>query len=156
MTADQEKFRQLIGCFATGVTVVTTVDSAGRPQGMTASAVSSVSLEPPLLLVCIDKAADFHPVMTAAKMFAVNVLAADQESTARRFADRAPDRFASVDMHLIEDLPHLDGCVAHLRCEKRGEFDAGDHTIFIGLVVAGETQQRSPLLHYRGRYTATE
>lgn len=156
MTPDPEQFRQLIGCFATGVTVVTTVDTEGRAQGMTASAVSSVSLEPPLLLVCIDRAADFHPIMAAAKVFAVNVLAVDQENTARRFAERAPDRFASVAMQMVEGLPYLDGCVAHLRCEKRGEFDAGDHTIFIGLVVAGETQQRSPLLHYRGRYTATE
>src|SRR5205814_701340 len=89
---DPAQFRQLLGRFATGVTVVTTRDPRGRPIGMTASSVASVSLDPPLLLVCVDRQHDMHPAMQAAPRFVLNVLAADQEALSRRFAAEHPDR----------------------------------------------------------------
>ena len=90
---DPAQFRQLLGRFATGVTVLTTRDARGRPIGMTASSVASVSLDPPLLLVSVDRRHDMHPAMQAASRFVLNVLAADQEALSRRFAAEHPDRF---------------------------------------------------------------
>ena len=154
--ADPVQFRQLLGRFATGVTVVTALDPRGRPAGMTASSVSSVSLEPPLLLVCVGHQADFHPTISAAPRFAVNVLAADQEPLSRQFAAPDGDRFAGVryrsDPH---GVPLLDGVVAHVLCDSWGRQEAGDHTVFFGLVTGGETFDRPPLVYYRSRYTST-
>jgi flavin reductase (DIM6/NTAB) family NADH-FMN oxidoreductase RutF len=153
--ADSTQFRQLLGRFATGVTVVTTLDTAGRPAGMTASAVASVSLEPPLLLVCVGHQAEFHKAMSAAEHFAVNVLAADQEHLSRQFAAIGSDHFAGVSYHEgPQGLPLLDGVVAHVLCDRWGRHQAGDHTVFFGLVTGGEAFERPPLLYFGSRYTA--
>src|SRR5436309_6462857 len=93
---DPAQFRQLLGRFASGVTVVTTRDPAGRPVGMTASSVASVSLEPPLALVSVDRKNDVYPALQAAKRFVLNVLAADQEAISRRFAAEHPNRFDGI------------------------------------------------------------
>src|SRR6266487_6582640 len=93
---DPAQFRQLLGRFATGVTVVTTRDPAGRPVGMTASSVASVSLEPPLVLVSVDRKNDMYPALQTAKRFVLNVLAADQEAISRRFAAEHPNRFDGI------------------------------------------------------------
>jgi flavin reductase (DIM6/NTAB) family NADH-FMN oxidoreductase RutF len=154
--ANPTQFRQLLGRFATGVTVVTALDAQGRPAGMTATAVSSVSLEPPVLLVCVGHQADFHPVIAAAPRFAVNVLAAGQEHLSRRFAASNTDRFAGVQHRPgPHDVPLLEGVVAHILCDTWGRDEAGDHTVVFGLVTGGETFERPPLLYYRGRYTST-
>ncbi len=154
--ADSTAFRQLLGRFATGVTVVTTLDAGGRPAGMTASALSSVSLEPPLLLVCVGHQADFHQAISAAPRFAVNVLAADQEPLSRQFAATGGDHFAGVGYRAgPHGVPLLDGVVAHLLCDRWGHYEAGDHTLFFGLVTGGETFDRLPLLYFRSRYTTT-
>src|SRR5205823_14905662 len=93
---DPAQFRQLLGRFATGVTVLTTRDAAGRPVGMTASSVASVSLEPPLVLVSVDQKNDMYPALRAAQRFVLNVLAADQEAVSRRFAEDHPNRFDGI------------------------------------------------------------
>src|SRR5881628_156588 len=118
---DPAQFRQLLSRFATGVTVVTTRDPAGRPVGMTASSVASVSLEPPLVLVSVDRKNDMYPALQAAKRFVLNVLAADQEAISRRFAAEHPNRFDGVGYTENEDgLPLLDGVLATIACEKHG------------------------------------
>jgi len=149
------RFRELVGCFATGVTVLTTRTPEGQPVGMTASAVASVSLDPPLVLVCVDRRHDMHPALGAARHFVLNVLAADQEPLSRRFADLANDRFAGVTWHDNADgMPVLEGAVAAIECEKQSAVPAGDHTVFFGLVTGGRTTARDPLVYYRSAYGA--
>ena len=153
--ADPAVFRDLLGRFTTGVTVLTTLDATGRPSGMTASSLAAVSLEPPLLLVCVDRGADFLAVLSAAPTFAVNVLARDQEALSRRFAADGVDRFAGTRWSPGPGgLPFLDGAVAHVVCENWERRDAGDHTVFFGRVVGGSAFDRPPLLHFRGVYTS--
>lgn len=149
------RFRELVGCFATGVTVLTTRTPDGQPVGMTASAVASVSLDPPLVLVCVDRRHDMHPALGAARHFVLNVLAADQEPLSRRFADLTNDRFAGVTWHDNADgMPVLQGVVAAIECEKQSAVPAGDHTVFFGLVTGGRTTARDPLVYYRSAYGA--
>jgi flavin reductase (DIM6/NTAB) family NADH-FMN oxidoreductase RutF len=152
--ADPPLFRQLLGRFATGVTVVTTRDPAGRPIGMTASSVASVSLQPPLVLVSVDQANDMHPALHAAPRFVLNVLAADQEAISRRFAAEHPDRFEGLGYRETKHgIPVLDGVVASIECDKHAEAPGGDHTVFFGVVTGGSVSDRRPLLYYRGGYT---
>ncbi len=148
-----DQFRELLGRFATGVTVITTVDAAGMPAGMTASAVSAVSLEPPLLLVCVNRATEFCEILSRSSRFAVNVLAEEQEDLSRRFAAEGIDRFAGVSYRICSaGVPILDGAVAHICCEVEETKGAGDHVVFFGRVVGGEVTDRWPLLHFRGSY----
>jgi flavin-dependent trigonelline monooxygenase, reductase component len=146
-------FRRLLGSFATGVAVVTGRGPAGEPAGMTASAIASVSLEPPLLLVCIARSSDFHAVLARAAHFGLSVLADDQEALSRRFADEVADRFAGVAWHPhATGVPLLAGAVAHIVCARGPAVPAGDHTIFLGEVEGGTTFDGAPLLHVRGAY----
>jgi flavin reductase (DIM6/NTAB) family NADH-FMN oxidoreductase RutF len=148
-------FRQLLGRFATGVTVLTTRTAApkGDPIGMTASSVASVSLNPPLVLVSVDKAHDMHAALEHATHFVLNILSAEQEAMSRRFAGDEPDRFRGVSYHVNDrGIAVLDGVVAHIECEKRQAIPAGDHTVVIGLVVGGDATDGRPLLYYRGGY----
>jgi flavin reductase (DIM6/NTAB) family NADH-FMN oxidoreductase RutF len=154
---DPAQFRQLLGRFATGVTVVTTRDRAGRPIGMTASSVASVSLEPPLVLVSVSQQHDMHAALQVAHRFVLNVLAAEQEALSRRFAAEHPDRFEGVGYSETEHgLPVLDGVLASIECEKQAETPGGDHTVFFGRVTGGTVTDRRPLLYYRGDYTGLE
>ncbi|HET8834502.1 MAG TPA: flavin reductase family protein [Gemmatimonadales bacterium] len=154
---DPARFRELLGRFATGVTVLTVKDGAGRPVGMTASSLASVSLEPPLVSVCVDHSAELHDLIIAAPEFVVNVLESAQEELSRRFADRHEDRFDGVGYHLgPEGRIRLDGALAHIECERYATYAAGDHTIILGRVVGGEVHQGHPLLYYRGGYAALE
>lgn len=150
---DPATFRRLLGSFATGVTVVTTSGPDGAPIGMTATAVSAVSLEPPLLLVCIERTATVHDALTGAARFALNVLAADQERLSRQFADEVDRRFEGVDWTTgPAGLPLLDHVVAHILCARRETTVTGDHTVMFGEVIGGEAFTRPPLLHFRGGY----
>jgi flavin reductase (DIM6/NTAB) family NADH-FMN oxidoreductase RutF len=147
------QFRQLLGRFATGVTVLTSRSPKGQPIGMTASSVASVSLEPPLVLVSVDKAHDMHAALEGGTHFVLNVLSAEQEALSRRFAGEEPDRFLGVSYRENErGIAVLDGVVAHIECEKRHVVPGGDHTVFIGLVIGGDATDRRPLLYYRGGY----
>jgi len=148
-------FRQLLGRFATGVTVLTTRTPAGDPIGMTASSIASVSLDPPLLLVSVDHRHDMHAALEAASHFVLNILAADQEALSRRFAADEPDRFSGVGYRPNKQgIAVLDGVLAHIECEKRTAVPAGDHTVYLGLVIGGGVTERRPLLYYRGGYAS--
>ncbi|HET7789277.1 MAG TPA: flavin reductase family protein [Gemmatimonadales bacterium] len=152
--ADPALFRQLLGRFATGVTVVTARGKDGKPIGMTASSVASTSLEPPLLLVCVETTHDLHGALLAADRFVLNVLAEDQEAVSRRFASEDEDRFDGVGYSLNEDgIAVLEGALATIECRKQGTAPGGDHTVFFGLVTGGAVTDRRPLLYYRGGYT---
>jgi flavin reductase (DIM6/NTAB) family NADH-FMN oxidoreductase RutF len=147
------QFRQLLGRFATGVTVVTSRTPKGEPIGMTASSVASVSLDPPLVLVSVDKAHDMHAALDSGTHFVLNILSSEQEALSRRFAGADSDRFRGVSYRQNErGIAVIEGVVAHIECEKRGAVPGGDHTIFIGLVVGGDATDRRPLLYYRGGY----
>ncbi|HEY5939534.1 MAG TPA: flavin reductase family protein [Gemmatimonadales bacterium] len=152
---DPFQFRQLLGHFATGVTVLTLTTPEGQPLGMTANSLASVSLSPPLMSVCVDREAEMHSVILQASEFVVNVLASDQEALARRFSDKHEDRFDGVGYRLSpEGLVLLDGALAHFVCAREATYPAGDHTIVLGRVVGGTTHEGHPLLYYRGGYAA--
>jgi flavin reductase (DIM6/NTAB) family NADH-FMN oxidoreductase RutF len=146
-----------MGRFATGVTVLTVNEPDGRPIGMTASSLASVSLVPPLVSVRVDHQAELHDAILAAPIFVVNVLESAQEALSRRFADRHEDRFEGVGYHRSPDgLVLLDGALAHLECDRFTSYPAGDHTIIIGRVIGGSTGEGRPLLYYRGGYGLRE
>ena len=152
---DPSQFRQLLGHFATGVTILTVATSDGRPLGMTANSLASVSLDPPLISVCVDREADMHDAILQAPEFVVNVLAGDQETLARRFADEHEDRFDGIGYRLSpEGLILLDGVLAHLECRRYAEYPGGDHTIVVGRLIGGDARDGRPLLFYRGGYAA--
>jgi flavin reductase (DIM6/NTAB) family NADH-FMN oxidoreductase RutF len=133
--------------------VLTLPDEAGQPAGMTASSLASVSLEPPLVSVCISHTAELHDLIVAAPEFVVNILASDQEELSRRFADPHEDRFAGVGYHQgPEGQIRLDGALAHIECALFATHPGGDHTIVIGRVIGGETHPGHPLRYYRGGY----
>jgi flavin reductase (DIM6/NTAB) family NADH-FMN oxidoreductase RutF len=147
------EFRNALRCFAAGVTVVTTRDRDGRPSGLTASAFTSVSLDPPLVLVCVDHAATAHPAFRTHGWFAVNVLRRDQEALSRRFAESGGDKFHGVPCHDGQSgLPLLDGALATLECQLVEAHEAGDHTIFIGRVEGATIGGGRPLVYFHGRY----
>jgi flavin reductase (DIM6/NTAB) family NADH-FMN oxidoreductase RutF len=152
---DPSQFRQLLGRFATGVTILTVATPEGGPLGMTANSLASVSLHPPLISVCVDREAELHDVILEAREFVVNVLASPQEALARRFSDKHEDRFDGVGYRLSpEGLILLDGALAHVVCERQAAHPGGDHTIVLGRVVGGATSDGRPLLYYRGGYAA--
>jgi flavin reductase (DIM6/NTAB) family NADH-FMN oxidoreductase RutF len=151
---DSAQFRQLLGRFATGVTVITTRLADGRPAGMTANSLASVSLDPPLLSACIARAAELYQPLMTAPGFVVNILEASQEILARRFADSHPDRFDGVGHHQSPGgFPVLDGAMAWMECAPHATFPGGDHTILVGRLLHGGTTDGAPLLYYRGGYT---
>ena len=155
---DPDTFRSVLGRFASGVTVVTVRDADGRDHGMTVSAFCSVSLVPPLILVCVEHTASSHSVLLDESHFAVNVLAAHQEPISRRFAgvDEAT-RFDGVGYSRgLTGAALLDDALAHIECRRISQHPAGDHTVVIGEVEAGVAHSDSPLLYYRGGYTQLE
>jgi flavin reductase ActVB len=153
MALTPTEFRTALRCFAAGVTVVTTRDQDGRPSGLTASAFTSVSLDPPLVLVCVDHAATAHPDFRAHGWFAVNVLRREQETLSRQFAESGGDKFQDVPFHEGRTgLPLLDGALAALECEVVDAHEAGDHTIFIGRVEAATISGGRPLVYFHGGY----
>jgi 3-hydroxy-9,10-secoandrosta-1,3,5(10)-triene-9,17-dione monooxygenase reductase component len=146
-------FRQLLGRFATGVTVITCRSPKGGPVGMTANSLASVSLEPPLVLVSVEKIHEMHEALDSATHWVFNILSSEQEALSRRFAGAEPDRFLGVSYRENDrGIAVLEGVVAHIECEKHAAVPGGDHTVFIGLVVGGDTTDRRPLLYYRGGY----
>lgn len=154
MVVDAVDFRNAMARFASGVTVVTTRDAGGRAQGFTASAFSSLSLEPPLVLVCLEKRAQSHPAFMAATHLAISILAADQAEVALHFARKQADKFAGVTTvpGPVTGLPLIPGAVVHLECRLYARLDGGDHTILVGEVLRAETAEREPLLHYNRQF----
>lgn len=149
-----EAFREAIAHFATGVTVITTLHE-GAPAGMTASAVASLSLDPVLLLVCINNKLHTHTAIEASRRFVVNVLGEGQEQLALRFARPSPNKFAGLALKDGYDLPVLEDAIAHFMCDVDERFPGGDHSIFIGAVRECSCKPgRRPLLYYRSRFGA--
>ena len=151
---DAAHFRQLLGRFATGVGVLATRDAAGSPVGMTVNSLTSVSLDPPLILVCVDRQHETHAALLDAEYFVVSMLASGQEAISRRFAT-GDARFDGIGYRLSDrGLAVLDGALAYLECEVYERHEAGDHTVFFGRVIGGDVTERSPLLYYRGGYSS--
>ncbi|SAK92057.1 oxygenase [Caballeronia calidae] len=152
-TLDPLEFRRALGAFVTGVTVVTTIQEDGSPRGFTANSFSSVSLDPPLVLVCIAKTASSHAVFSKTDHFAVSVLAEDQKSVSGVFASKAADKFAQVEWHTrTTGAPLMTGAAASFDCTTHQVVDAGDHIILIGRVVEFTHTSSSPLGYCRGAY----
>ena len=157
MTVDQHDFRAVLGRFSSGVTVVTTRDDRERDRGMTVSAFCSVSLEPPLVLVCIGHGASLYPFMDRATHFTINILDVNQEALARRFAETESNRFDGVGFSRgVNGMAVLDDVLGYVECSVAGRHEAGDHDIFIGAVEAAVANEGKPLLYYRGGYAQLE
>ncbi len=153
MPVSELEFRNALSRFASGVSVVTTKDADGKFQGITVSAFSSVSLDPPLILVCIEKTTASHFAVELSKTFVVNVLNSAQTEISIRFASPVSDKFDRVDFRLgIDEIPVITGCLANLECRLAEAFDVGDHTIFIGRVENAFITDGDPLLYFRSDY----
>jgi flavin reductase (DIM6/NTAB) family NADH-FMN oxidoreductase RutF len=156
MSVDPDAFRAVLGRFASGVTVVTVRDPKGHDQGMTVSAFSSVSLSPPLVMICIGLDASLHPVMEHCDYFGVNILSAAQEALSRRFAAHL-NRFDGIGFERGESgVALIEGSLAFLECKVMTRHPAGDHTIVIGEVENVGNRDDRPLLYYRGGYAQLE
>jgi flavin reductase ActVB len=150
-------FRNAMAQFASGVTIVTTVQADGVPKAFTASAFSSLSLDPSLILVCLDRKADSHPAFERAEHFTVSILAEGQADTALRFAKSGGDKFGGfeVEQGSVTGMPIIPGALVHLECRMHDRLPGGDHTILIGEVLSAETYaERPPLLHHNRRFGA--
>lgn len=153
MAISADEFRSALSRFASGVTVVTTKDAEGGLHGITVSAFCSVSLDPPLVLICIEKKAGSHDAITQSGKFAVNFLDATQLSLSERFAAQMSDKFEGPELTLnIDGIPILSGCLANLECTVKQAYDGGDHTVFIGEVESSSIHEGDPLLYFRGGY----
>jgi flavin reductase (DIM6/NTAB) family NADH-FMN oxidoreductase RutF len=148
------EFRRVLGHWATGVSVVTGRRADGQPCGLTVNSFCSVSLDPPLVLVCVERTAASHLCLEESGVFAVNVLAGTRERTARRFASwDQPNKFEGVAYRRESTgAPVLEEALAWVDCRIWRAHEAGDHTVFIGEVVAGDALEGAPLLYYRGGY----
>lgn len=161
MAVSKEEFRKALGRFATGVAVITVAAGKGRVHGMTLNAFTSVSLEPPLVLVCVDRRARTHPLLHAGKRFGVNVLAEGQQALSEYYAHAAEDhetahRLGARYRVTGRGTPLLDGCLAHLECRVVSSYEEGDHTIFVGEVEQVDAQEGRPLLFSAGKYRRLE
>ncbi|RDV06612.1 alpha/beta fold hydrolase [Sphingorhabdus pulchriflava] len=152
--SDARTFRDALGCFATGVTIITAMAPDGSPIGLTANSFTSVSLDPPLLLVCIANNAGSGPVLREAERFAVNVLQIGQQPTSNRFAGKGEDRFAATPWEMGEfGTPVLTGSLSSFECARDAVHDGGDHFILVGRVLKAMFEpRRDPLLYFRGKY----
>ncbi|MFN4062735.1 flavin reductase family protein [Parazoarcus communis] len=154
---DPRQFRNALGHFATGVTIVTTRDAQGEPVGVTVNSFASVSLEPPLVLWSLAKKSWSLAAFEHNPNFAIHVLASDQQSLSDRFARAGTDKFADLDTaNGLGNIPLLPNCAAVFQCTVEHRYDGGDHLILVGRVQDFSTTEHPPLLFYRGRYAAPE
>jgi 3-hydroxy-9,10-secoandrosta-1,3,5(10)-triene-9,17-dione monooxygenase reductase component len=153
MPVSPEEFRATLGAYPTGVTVITAIGERG-PSGATANAVTSLSLDPPLMLACLDQGSRTLTSVRSQGRFGVNALAAGQEDVARRFAGKEgeAEKWESVEWSESEQLPRLPGTLMWVACELRDLIDGGDHLILTGDVLAAESREGQPLLFHRGAY----
>ena len=152
LAIDQDEFRRVLGHFASGVTVVT-VCHEDVYYGITVSSFTSLSLVPPLVLICIDQRVATHPALEGAGSFAVNILADDGEWLSRHFASRESDKFKGIAYQTgLVGAPLLDDALATLECRIVSQVPGGDHTIFMGEVLASTARQGKPLLYFRSGY----
>ena len=153
MPVSEDEFRHALSCFASGVNVVTTIDAAGELHGLTVSAFCSVSLSPPLVLICIEKTTASHSAFGESKAFVVNILNDSQAHLSEHFATPYADKFQSVDFRPgIHGIPILLNTLASLECRIRHDFDGGDHSIFIGEVERVRVNDGQPLVYFQSEY----
>jgi flavin reductase (DIM6/NTAB) family NADH-FMN oxidoreductase RutF len=152
MPIDDAQFKLAMSHFASGVTIVTT-EHEGRKYGMTVASFASLSLHPPLVLVCIEKNVKTHDAIAAAGKFGVSILSQEQTDISSKFASRSDDKFAGVDVTRGDlGVPLIAGSLTTLECTLHGTLPGGDHTIYVGEVAAAQTREGIPLLYFRSGY----
>lgn len=153
MPVSSADFRTALSRFASGVTVVTTKDATQRSFGITVSAFCSVSLDPPLVLICIEKTAGSHHAFEQSGRFTVNILSSNETGVSEHFASLVEDKFAGID-HAVDEhgVPILQGALATLQCKLFKSLDGGDHSIFLGEVEHVIVRDADPLIYYKGGY----
>ncbi len=153
MAVSSDEFRAALSRFPSGVTVVTTRDEQGRFHGITVSAFCSVSLEPPRVLICIEKSTGSHSALHWSRAFVVNMLSERQKDISERFASQIEDKFDSLEFRSgIDGIPLIPGCLVTLECRITNAYDGGDHSIFVGEVEKTEISDGDPILYFRGDY----
>ena len=153
MAVSENEFRSALSCFASGVSVVTTIDAVGNLHGITVSAFCSVSLSPPLVLICIEKTTASHSAFQEFNAFVVNILDESQAYLSEQFAAPAGDKFHHVEFRTgIAGIPVFNDALATLECRLKHAFDGGDHSIFIGEVETVLVRKGEPLLYFQGEY----
>lgn len=157
MAITNEEFRAALGNFASGVTVVTTKDANDKLHGLTVSAFSSVSMNPPLILICIQKSTHSYHAFEESKAFVVNILSDSQKEISNQFAFKHEDKFAGINYKFgILDLPVLDNCLVNLECTLKHSYDGGDHSIFVGEIENAIVNEGNPLVYWKGNYRDLE
>jgi len=152
MPVDDAAFKEALSHFASGVTVVTT-EHDGKPYGMTVASFASLSLRPPLVLVCIEKAVKTHDAIAAAGKFGVSILTKEQSGVSNRFASKSDDKFSGVALVAgAIGVPLIAGALTTLECNVAQQLPGGDHSIFVGEVVATSSGVGEPLVYYRSGY----
>ena len=152
MPIDDAQFKHALSHFASGVTIVTT-EHEGTDYGLTVASFASLSLSPPLVLVCISKSSSSHEPIMASGKFGVSILGSDQEAVSGRFAARGGDKFAGLDVRRgTLGVPLIGNALATLECRVTNQVVGGDHSIFIGEVVDTQTREGAPLLYFRAAY----
>jgi len=153
MAVSEHEFRHALSRFASGVTVATTLDADGNPHGLTVSAFCSVSLSPPLVLICIERSAPSHDAFVECGAFVVNILHETQDTISQQFATPAIDKFDAIPSRAgIEGIPVLEESLATLECRLRYHHDGGDHSIFVGEVETITVSDGVPLIYFKGQY----
>jgi len=153
MPVSSADFRSAMSRFASGVTVVTTKDSAGKHHGITVSAFCSVSLDPPLVLICIEKTTGSHHAFEESGRFTVNILSSNEAGVSEHFASLLEDKFANIDFAVDEHgVPILNGSICALQCSLFKSLDGGDHSIFLGQVEHVIVRDAEPLIYFKGGY----
>lgn len=153
---DAREFRNALGNFATGVTIITTTTETGEPVGLTANSFNSVSLDPPLILWSLAKTSASVPVFEQTEHWNVHILSVDQEPLSNLFASKGADKFANLSLDKgITEAPLLPGCTARLQCRSAFQYDGGDHIILVGEVLNFDTSDKPPLAFLGGKYALT-
>ena len=157
MPLDTRKFRDVMGTFTTGVTIITTMDNK-TPHGITANSFTSVSLSPPMVMFCLGKSSANFEAFMASDCFAVNILSSQQDALSTRFATFEGDRFDGLNWSAWDTgAPILENVIAAIDCRLEATHDAGDHVIILGLVVRAEVKNNAPrLLYFKGGYERLE
>ncbi|HEX9160786.1 MAG TPA: flavin reductase family protein [Thermoanaerobaculia bacterium] len=152
MPVDDAQFKMAMSHFASGVTVVTT-EHEGKPYGLTVASFASLSLHPPLVLVCIERGVKSHDVIAAAQKFGISILAAEQGDVSNRFATKLDDKFEGIATQRGETgVPLIDGALCTIECRVDNQLAGGDHSIFVGAVIAVHAREGAPLLYFRSAY----
>jgi flavin reductase (DIM6/NTAB) family NADH-FMN oxidoreductase RutF len=153
MAISNDEFKSSLGKFASGVTVVTTKDNDGNLHGLTVSAFCSVSMNPPLILVCILKTTGSYSSFEESKRFVVNILEESQQNISNNFASHSDDKFSGQNYELNENgLPILADCLVNLECNLKHSYDGGDHTIFVAEIEKTTVRDGKPLIYSQGKY----